>query len=39
MIFRNANGGLIGAMGQQLNQWLSLGTAELFAIKIGLDFA
>lgn len=29
----------MGAVGQRINQRLRPGTAELFAIKIGLDFA
>ncbi|KAK9921713.1 hypothetical protein M0R45_030213 [Rubus argutus] len=39
VVFRDARGGLVGAMGQRIDQKLRPRTAELFAIKAGLDFA
>lgn len=39
MIFRNSSGEFVGAVGHRLNLRLRTGTAELYVIMLGLDFA
>lgn len=39
VVFRDDRGGFVGAMGQRIDQRLRPRTAELFAIKLGLEFA